>query len=423
MFMQLLSAENPLIAFTKDKTVLMLVYLTIALFVGALIVGLLVKKFSNEKFGDFKKTALGIAIGYAISVLVIMTYISFADTELGFAGGKAIVPLLFYPILTMLIVAVAGGLAMWIASLFSKKAVKIVGITTAFAEAGAFVATMICMSKFYSIISKDPAYADETWLDFATVNTTGLIVAAVIIMVVLAVFFLLGSKHKDENNTKSLVYGAIAIAMSFALSYIKFLELGQGGSITFASLLPLIIYCCMFGTRRGIVVCLIYGVLQAIQDPFIIHPMQFLLDYPLAFGLIGVSGIFMEKGLFKKHKVVAFILGAVLAVLLRYSCHVCSGIFAFASYANIEKYGTAIAYSFAYNSFSLVDMLISIVAGSALFASRAFTKQMSVAGSVSLASASASDRVLNDADDDDETPTVEISATNQTAENNTQTNN
>ncbi|MEG2450838.1 MAG: energy-coupled thiamine transporter ThiT, partial [Clostridia bacterium] len=260
-------------------------------------------------------------------------------------------------------------------------------------------------------------------LDFATVNTTGLIVAAVIIMVVLAVFFLLGSKHKDENNTKSLVYGAIAIAMSFALSYIKFLKLGQGGSITFASLLPLIIYCCMFGTRRGIVVCLIYGVLQAIQDPFIIHPMQFLLDYPLAFGLIGVSGIFMEKGLFKKHKVVAFILGAVLAVLLRYSCHVCSGIFAFASYANIEKYGTAIAYSFAYNSFSLVDMLISIVAGSALFASRAFTKQMSVAGSVSLASASASDGVLNDADDDDETPTIEISATNQTAENDTNTNN
>ncbi|MEG1662616.1 MAG: energy-coupled thiamine transporter ThiT [Clostridia bacterium] len=421
--MQLLSAENPLIAFTKDKTVLMLVYLTIALFVGALIVGLLVKKFSNEKFGDFKKTALGIAIGYAISVLVIMTYISFADNELGFAGGKAIVPLLFYPILTMLIVAVAGGLAMWIASLFSKKAVKIVGITTAFAEAGAFVATMICMSKFYSIISKDPAYADETGVYFATVNTTGLIVAAVIIMVVLAVFFLLGSKHKDENNTKSLVYGAIAIAMSFALSYIKFLELGQGGSITFASLLPLIIYCCMFGTRRGIVVCLIYGVLQAIQDPFIIHPMQFLLDYPLAFGLIGVSGIFMEKGLFKKHKVVAFILGAVLAVLLRYSCHVCSGIFAFASYANIEKYGTAIAYSFAYNSFSLVDMLISIVAGSALFASRAFTKQMSVAGSISLASASASDGVLNDADDDDETQNTEISATNQTAENNTQTNN
>ena len=81
----------------------------------------------------------------------------------------------------------------------------------------------------------------------------------------------------------------------------------------------------MFGTRRGLIVCAIYGVLQALQDPFIIHPMQFLLDYPLAFGLIGVSGIFMEKGVLKDKKVVAFLLGGVLAVVLRYACHVLLG--------------------------------------------------------------------------------------------------
>ena len=47
--------------------------------------------------------------------------------------------------------------------------------------------------------------------------------------------------------------------------------------------------------------------------------MQFLLDYPLAFGLIGVSGIFMEKGVFKEKKIVAFLLGGIIAVVLRYA--------------------------------------------------------------------------------------------------------
>ena len=107
------------------------------------------------------------------------------------------------------------------------------------------------------------------------------------------------------------------------------------------------IYCCMFGTRRGLIVCTLYGAMQALQDPYIIHPMQFLLDYPLAFCLIGVSGIFMEKGVFKNHKILAFLLGGVIAVVLRYACHVCSGVFAFADYADLEKYSSAAAYSLA----------------------------------------------------------------------------
>lgn len=398
MFNLLLSADNPFLSFTDDKTVMMLVYLTIALAAAVFIIGILVKRFRKEQFADFSKTAIGIAIGYSVAVVVFMIYLSFSTTELGFANGSAFVPLLFYPILSAIIIIVAGAICFWVVSLFNKKALKPIGIAVAILELGAFIATMVCMTKFYEIISNDPAYAEETYLDFDLVNTTGLITAAVVIMVFLAIVYVIGTKRKEISDTKSIVYGAISVAMSFALSYIRFLKLGQGGSITFASLLPLIVYCCMFGTRRGIIVCVIYGVLQSIQDPFIIHPMQFLLDYPLAFGLIGVSGIFMEKGVFKKNKVAAFIAGAVLAVLLRYACHVCSGIFAFASYADVEKYGSVIAYSFAYNSFALIDMLISIVAGTVLFASRAFTKQMTL---VTEAPVNEQD-VSQEFDDDDE---------------------
>ena len=162
------------------------------------------------------------------------------------------------------------------------------------------------------------------------------------------------------------------------------------------------IYCCMFGTRRGLIVCTIYGVLQALQDPFIIHPMQFLLDYPLAFGLIGVSGIFMEKGVFKDKKVVAFLLGGVLAVVLRYACHVCSGVFAFADYADLDKYDTAIAYSMAYNSFAFVDMLIALVAGSTLFASKSFAALMQKSSDVNKAAEVKTEQPTDDDEDLDE---------------------
>lgn len=88
----------------------------------------------------------------------------------------------------------------------------------------------------------------------------------------------------------------------------------------------------------------------------------------------------MEKGVFKNHKVVAFLLGGVIAVVLRYACHVCSGVFAFADYADLEKYDTAVAYSMAYNSFAFVDMAIALVAGSALFASKSFSATMVASG-------------------------------------------
>lgn len=174
------------------------------------------------------------------------------------------------------------------------------------------------------------------------------------------------------------MYGAIAIAMSFALSYARFIKLPQGGSVTFASLLPLMIYCAMFGTRRGVVVCLIYGFLQALQDTYIIHPLQFLLDYPLAFGMISASGIFFERTPIRKNKLAAFIIGAIIAVVLRYACHICSGTFAFGADAP-DTASSFFAYSAAYNSFTMVDLAIDLAAGILLFLSRAFRRQMDIA--------------------------------------------
>lgn len=369
----------------SDKLQFVALYLAVALIAAFIIVGLLVWFKRRDKFADFKKYAVGITTGFAVTMVVVFAYVKF-QCNIDDMQAK-----LFYPILATLITVVAGAIAMLVSSLFSNKAVKISFIVTAVLTLGCFIATMVLMSQYYGDI------ADY----YPNANLVGMIVSAVVFMVMMVVMWFVGDKRK-MSDTRSIVYGAISIALSFALSYAKLFKLPQGGSVTFASLLPLMIYCCMFGTRRGLIVCAIYGVLQALQDPFIIHPMQFLLDYPLAFGLIGVSGIFMEKGVFKDKKVVAFLLGGVLAVVLRYACHVCSGVFAFADYADLDKYDTAIAYSMAYNSFAFVDMLIALVAGSTLFASKSFAALMQKSSDVNKAAEVKTEQPTDDDEDLDD---------------------
>ncbi|MBR2956536.1 MAG: energy-coupled thiamine transporter ThiT [Clostridia bacterium] len=371
-----------------DKLGYVVLYLAIAIIGAGFVVGLVLKKTAPAKLKDFVKVFAGIVIGLAVAVLVTMTYVKMQDTD--------VEPYLFYPVLATLVTALGSVIGLIVASAFGKKPFRIALCVAGALMAGCFVALMVCMSKQFDLVGSDYEHA----------STVGMIVSAVVIMALLVAVYILGGK-KDVNNTRALVYGAVAVALSFALSYARLFKLPQGGSVTFASLLPLMIYCMMFGTRRGLLVCLIYGTLQALQDPYIIHPMQFLLDYPLAFGLIGVSGIFVEKNLFK-NKIVGFVLGAILAVGLRYACHVCSGVFAFADYFYwdselMSKYDSAAIYSLAYNSFALVDMAIAIVAGSLMLLSKSFVNQMTLASQTAVVEESDDEET-----DDSQEETAEI---------------
>lgn len=273
----------------SDKLQYVALYLAVALVAAFIVVGLLVWFFKREKFNDYKKYAIGIATGFAITMVVVFAYVKF---QCNIDDMQA---MLFYPILAMLIVVVAGGIAVLISSLFSNKAAKISLIVTSVLFFASFIALVVVVWKYYNI------HFEEFKEMYPGMSLVGMVVSAVVILAVLVVLWFVGDKRK-LNDTRSIVYGAVAMALAFVLSYARLFKLPNGGSITFASLLPLMIYCCMFGTRRGLIVCSLYGVLQALQDPYIIHPMQFLLDYPLAFGLVGVSGIFMEKGVFKEKK-------------------------------------------------------------------------------------------------------------------------
>ncbi len=276
-----------------------------------------------------------------------------------------IVPQLFYPLLSVAIVIVAGAISIYFVSRYKHSALKITVAVCGTALLGALIAAFVFMTEYY-----EESIVTSGW--YPSINTVGLIASlAVLLVLLLTVYF--ASGKKEVNDTRAIVYGAMSVAMSFALSYIRLFKLPQGGTVTFASLLPLMVYSIMFGTRRGIVACFIYGTLQAIQDPFIIHPVQFMLDYTVAYAFIGMSGIFVGKGFSKgKKSVIGFMLGGVIAVLLRYACHVLSGAFAFADYVG-EGY-TLWAWTFGYNAFALVDMAICLVVGSFLFASPTFMR-------------------------------------------------
>ena len=343
-----------------------ILYTVVALAVLGLAVALLMYRFKRDRLKDYAKVAFGVVAGLAIMATVFMATVEFYQIN-NYEGGAP--DATFKPILAFVCIAIGGGCLMGIASFFNKFAVKVAAVITGAGLLAAFIAAMVLMSRNF----------ESSWLEWysADMSQTGLIVSVVIGVLIMIGIFILGKK-REVNNTRAIVYGAIAIAMSFALSYARFVKLPQGGSVTFASLLPLMIYCCMFGTRRGIVVCLIYGFLQALQDTYIIHPLQFLLDYPLAFGMISASGIFFERTPLKKNKLAAFIVGAIIAVVLRYACHICSGTFAFGADAP-DTASSFFAYSAAYNSFTMVDLAIDLAAGILLFLSRAFRRQMDIA--------------------------------------------
>ena len=344
-----------------------LLYTAIALILGFALVGILLYKFRRDRLRDLAKIGIGTVLGVAL----IATALFFAAEfyEINYSGGT----MSYFPaILALVLIALIGACLMGLASLFNKFLVKVAAVVTGLGMLGGFIALMVLLTKSYNEIYAADGYYSEY------LEQNGLIIGVVVMLVLIIGIYALGKK-RQVNDTKSVVYGAIAIAMSFALSYARLFRLPQGGSVTFASLLPLMIYCAMFGTRRGVTVCVIYGFLQALQDTWIVHPLQFLLDYPLAFGLISATGIFFERTPLKKNKIAAFVVGAIIAVLLRYACHVLSGVFAFG--ADAVEYGYAgklLLYSVAYNSFTMVDLAIDLVAGIFLLLSPSFRRQMDI---------------------------------------------
>lgn len=164
---------------------------------------------------------------------------------------------------------------------------------------------------------------------------------------------------KKNWTVKMLVEGGLCIALSFVLGYIKLFSMPQGGSVTAGEMIPIIIFALRHGSLPGIVVGALYGFVQMLFGGSIFHPVQAILDYPVAFGVLGLAGLFSSE--FEKTKsVVPVIKGASLGIVLRMIAHTLTGAIFFASYAPEGQ--NPWAYSIIYNaSYLVVEFAITIV--------------------------------------------------------------
>ena len=178
----------------------------------------------------------------------------------------------------------------------------------------------------------------------------GFAIGALVVMVGLLIYLAKRPEKQGRTDVRALTYGALCMAMSFVLSYIKLWSMPLGGSVTLASMLPLLWYSNKFGVKNGLIAGAAYGLLQLIQKPEIYHWVQVLLDYPLAFMMLGLAG-----------SVKNLQLGSIIGVAGRWVCHILSGAIFFAEWVP-EGWSNAWVYSAAYNgAYLLVDLIICLV--------------------------------------------------------------
>lgn len=177
-------------------------------------------------------------------------------------------------------------------------------------------------------------------------TAAGIATVVILIAVLIAAAVLLRPKEKRtaKATAKQLVFSGAALALAIVTSeYLPTISLPFGGSITLFSMLFVVLIGYWYGAKAGLLTGFAYGLLQFVIDPKFYSPIQLLVDYPLAFGALGLSGFFSES----KH---GLLKGYIAGVLGRYAFAFLSGAVFFASYAPTQTSIGIIIYSLGYNA-------------------------------------------------------------------------
>ena len=178
----------------------------------------------------------------------------------------------------------------------------------------------------------------------------------------------------SKNKTKILVEGAVMVALATVLSYVRVYRLPWGGSITLLSMLPIVLFSIRRGLGAGLTVSFVFSLVQFTQGivdgifGWGLTPGMLiaciLLDYIVAFTVLGLAGIFRKRGL------AGWIGGILLAIVLRFACHFLSGVIIWKSFGELwNGFSTdnTFLYSFLYNgSYMLPELIFTLIGAIAL---------------------------------------------------------
>ena len=172
------------------------------------------------------------------------------------------------------------------------------------------------------------------------------------------------------SKTRTLVEGAMMIALATVLSMVKLFEMPYGGTVTLLSMLPLILMGMRHGVKWGLFIAFVYGVLQILQDPATVAAAGnltaqigcVLLDYLLGFGVLGLAALFAKPF---ANRLLGVAVGAFGACALRFVCSFLSGWLLWGSYKDYYEWAKDLPvwlYSLIYNlSYMLPETILTVV--------------------------------------------------------------
>ena len=172
------------------------------------------------------------------------------------------------------------------------------------------------------------------------------------------------SQNATVSKTRRLIESAVMVSIGTVLSMIKLIDMPYGGSVTVGCMLPVIVIAYRYGFRWGLVTGFVFGLLQqllGLDNLSYVTTWQsivavILLDYIVAYMSVGFAGLFKKV----RPQSFALILGAVIASILRYLCHVISGATVWAGLAIPTK--AAVIYSAGYNgTYMLPEMIVTAI--------------------------------------------------------------
>ena len=129
-------------------------------------------------------------------------------------------------------------------------------------------------------------------------TTAGYVVSILAMVVCLGAGLALADRGGKERGfaPRQLAYCAMAVALAYVTSFIKLFKLPYGGSVTLMSMLFIVLVANWYGVKTGILVGFAYGLLQFLQEPYVLSVFQVCCDYVLAFAALGLAGLFRNKG-------------------------------------------------------------------------------------------------------------------------------